>query len=221
MNYVETLKHLIDNQIVAILRVSSADIAIKATRALYNAGIKSIEVTMNVPDILSILEQLNQEYSEKDLLIGAGTVLDEVSCRMAILSGAEFIVTPTTNEAVIKCANRYQKPMICGALTPTEIVTAMELGVNLIKLYPASISTYGYLKAVKDPLPQAMIAPTGGVNLDNIVQWKENGASAFGIAGEFSKLANAEKYDELEKVARQYVNLLSDSEKNVQVNNEK
>ena len=209
MNYVEALKHIIDNQIIAILRVSRGDIAIKAARALYNGGIKTIEVTMNVPDVLSIINQLNQEYGEAGLLIGAGTVLDEVSCRMAILNGAQFIVTPTINEGVIKCANRYQKPMVCGALTPTEIMTAMELGVNLIKLYPASLTSYSYIKAVKDPLPQAMIVPTGGVNLDNIVQWKESGASAFGIAGEFSKLANAEKYEELEKVARKYVDTLA------------
>lgn len=208
MNYLEILNHIVKHQIIGILRVNNADIALKATKAMYNGGIRSIEATMNVPNILSVIQDLSDEYVGEELLIGAGTVLDEASCRLAILSGANFIVTPNIDEGVIKCANRYQKPMVCGTFTVTEIVKAMELGVNIVKVFPSSVGSYDYLKAIDGPLPQAMIAPTGGINRENLLNWRDSGAVAYGISGEFSKLANAEKYEELEKVSKEYVDIL-------------
>ena len=106
-------------------------------------------------------------------------------------------------------ANRYQKPVICGCMTPTEIMTALELGVNMIKLFPASILGLDSIKAIKAPIPQALIGPTGGVNLENITLWQKPGADFYGIAGEFSKLANEEKYSELTEIAHRYCTAIS------------
>lgn len=129
-------------------------------------------MTLNTPGALQVISHYQ---NVSDLLIGAGTVLDEASCLNAIQHGAQYIVTPTLNEGVIKCANRYQKPVICGCMTPTEIMTALELGVNMIKLFPASILGLDSIKAIKAPIPQALIGPTGGVNLENITLWQKSG----------------------------------------------
>ena len=180
MNYVSILNQLLDAKIIAILRLDSPEKAQRGIEALKKGGIRAIEVTMNTPGALQVISHYQ---NTPDLLIGAGTVLDEASCLNAIQHGAQYIVTPTLNEGVIKCANRYQKPVICGCMTPTEIMTALELGVNMIKLFPASILGLDSIKAIKAPIPQALIGPTGGVNLENITLWQKSGADFYGIAG--------------------------------------
>ena len=191
MNYVSILNQLLENKIIAILRLDSPQKAQKGIEALKKGGIQAIEVTLNTPGALQVISHYQ---NVSDLLIGAGTVLDEASC---------------LNEGVIKCANRYQKPVICGCMTPTEIMTALELGVNMIKLFPASILGLDSIKAIKAPIPQALIGPTGGVNLENITLWQKSGADFYGIAGEFSKLANEEKYSELTEIAHRYCTAIS------------
>ena len=192
MKYVSTFNQLFENKIIAILRLDSPQKAQKGIEALKKGGIQAIEVTLNTPGALQVISHYQ---NVSDLLIGAGTVLDEASCLNAIQHGAQYIVTPTLNEGVIKCANRYQKPVICGCMTPTEIITALELGVNMIKLFPASILGLDSIKAIKAPIPQA---------LENITVWQKSGADFYGIAGEFSKLANEEKYSELTEIAHRY-----------------
>ena len=206
MNYVSILNQLLDAKIIAILRLDSPEKAQRGIEALEKGGIRAIEVTMNTPGALQVISHYQ---NTPDLLIGAGTVLDEASCLNAIRHGAQYIVTPTLNEGVIKCANRYQKPVICGCMTPTEIITALELGVNMIKLFPASILGSGAIKDIKGPIPQALIGPTGGVNLENITIWEKSGADFYGIAGEFSKLAGEEKYSELTETAHRYCTAIS------------
>ena len=198
MNYVSILNQLLENKIIAILRLDSPQKAQKGIEALKKGGIQAIEVTLNTPGALQVISHYQ---NVSDLLIGAGTVLDEASCLNAIQHGAQYIVTPTLNEGVIKCANRYQKPVIC--------MTALELGVNMIKLFPASILGLDSIKAIKAPIPQALIGPTGGVNLENITLWQKSGADFYGIAGEFSKLANEEKYSELTEIAHRYCTAIS------------
>lgn len=206
MNYISISNHLLNAKIIAILRLDSPQKAQKGIEALKEGGIRTIEVTMNTPGALQVISHYQ---NVPDLLIGAGTVLDEASCLNAIQHGAQYIVTPTLNEGVIKCANRYQKPVICGCMTPTEIITALELGVNMIKLFPASILGPDTIKAIKGPIPQALIGPTSGVNLKNISIWENSGADFYGIAGEFSKLANEEKYSELTEITKKYCTAIS------------
>lgn len=201
MNYASIINNLLEAKIIAILRLDSPQKAQYGIEALKKGGIQAIEVTMNTPGALQVISQYQ---NTPGLLIGAGTVLDEATCLSAIQHGAQYIVTPTLNEGVIKCANRYQKPVICGCMSPTEIITALELGVNMIKLFPASILGTNAIKAIKGPIPQALIGPTGGVNLENITIWEKSGADFYGIAGEFSQLANERKYSELTDTAQKY-----------------
>lgn len=204
-NYATILNKILEKRIIAILRVSSQDKAAKGIEALKRGGIQVIEVTMNTPGAVETIAKYAQD---SELLLGAGTVLDEASCFQAIQHGANYIVTPNINESVIRCANRYQKPVVCGCMTPTEIMTALELGVNLIKAFPAETLGKRFIKDIKAPFPQVLIGPTGGVSLDNIKEWNAAGADIFGIAGEFSKLANEGTYEELTKTARKYVNAI-------------
>ena len=199
------LNKILEKRIIAILRVSSQDKAAKGIEALKKGGIQVIEVSMNTPGAVETIAKYSQD---RELLLGAGTVLDEAACFQAIQHGADYIVTPSINEGVIRCANRYQKPVVCGCMTPTEIMTALELGVNLIKAFPAGTLGKKFIKDIKAPFPQVLIGPTGGVNLENIKEWNAAGANIFGIAGEFSKLANEEAYEELTKTARKYVSAI-------------
>ncbi len=201
-NYCEIMSALLKEKIVAILRVDDAEKALKGAESMKKGGIHNIEITMNTPGVLDIIKQLSKD---PDLMIGAGTVLDETSCRMAILHGAQYIVTPTVNEGVIRCANRYQKPVICGCYTPTEMVHALELGVNMIKVFPASEYSTECIKAFKGPLNQILAGPTGGVSKENIKKWKAAGADFYGIAGELSRLTKEKRYEELEQAARELV----------------
>lgn len=201
-NYIDIAKELLTEKIIAILRVDSREKAYKGVEALCSGGIRNIEVTMNTPGVLEVIERF---ANDSRVMIGAGTVLDETACFSAIQHGANYIVTPTLNHGVIRCANRYQRPVVCGCATPSEMMEALELGVNMIKLFPASAVPYDFIKAVKAPLPQLLIGPTGGVSLKNLKEWEKAGADFYGIAGELSSLAKQERYEELESAARQYV----------------
>ncbi|OLR55951.1 hypothetical protein BHK98_07700 [Hornefia porci] len=200
--YPEILSELLRNRIIAILRVRDAETAERGVRALANGGIRSIEIAMNTPGALDVIRRTSDC---RELLVGAGTVLDETTCRLAIMNGAQYVVTPTLNEGVIRCAGRYQKPVVCGCMTPTEMLRAAELGVNMIKIFPASEFSPSSLRAFKGPLPQFLMGPTGGVNLGNLKDWDRNGADFFGIAGEFSTLADAGEFERLTQIAAEYM----------------
>ena len=200
--YPEILSELLRNRIIAILRVRDAATAERGVHARADGGIRSIEIAMNTPGSLDVISRMS---GRRGLLIGAGTVLDEMTCRLAILNGAEYIVTPSLNEGVIRCAGRYQKPVVCGCMTPTEMLRAAELGVNMIKLFPASEFSPASIRAFKGPLPQLLMGPTGGVNLRNLREWSKNVADFFGISGEFSALADAGAFQRLTRTAAEYV----------------
>jgi 2-dehydro-3-deoxyphosphogluconate aldolase/(4S)-4-hydroxy-2-oxoglutarate aldolase len=118
-----------------------------------------------------------------EVLMGAGTVLDPETARAAILAGAEFIVTPALNLATIELCKRYGKPIISGALTPTEILTAWQAGSDMVKVFPADLGGPGYIKAVLAPLPQVRLVPTGGVSAENAAEYLKAGATAVGVGG--------------------------------------
>lgn len=209
-NYIEIAQKLLSEKIIAILRVGDGEKAKKGVEALARGGIKNIEVTLNTPGALEVIAYY---ANNGEIMIGAGTVLDESGCFAAVSHGANYIVTPTLNGDVIRCANRYQKPVICGCYTPSEMMQAMELGVNMIKLFPAATVSFDYIKSVKAPLPQALVGPTGGVTLDNIKEWEKSGADFYGIGGELSRLTDQEKYEELEQTARKYVQAVKAGER--------
>ncbi|MEM7130157.1 MAG: bifunctional 4-hydroxy-2-oxoglutarate aldolase/2-dehydro-3-deoxy-phosphogluconate aldolase [Chloroflexota bacterium] len=181
--HIEILNRLLENKIVAIVRLDSGELLIEVTEALLAGGISVIEFTLTTPGALKAIEQTVTQFGER-VLIGAGTVLDPETARAAILAGAEFIVTPTTNVETIKLCRRYGKPIMPGAMTPTEILTAWEAGADIVKVFPAGqLGGPSYLKAVLAPLPQVRMAPTGGVNAGNAAAYLDAGAVGVGVGG--------------------------------------
>src|ERR1700737_4096342 len=152
--------------IVPIVRTDSAEGAIKAIEAVYRGGIRAAEITMTVPGAVKALEKLADQFGDK-IVLGAGTVLDPETCRICMLAGAQFFVTPSLRLDTIEMAKRYSKPIMPGALTPTEVVTAWEAGADVIKIFPANaVGGPKYIKALKGPLPHIEMIPTGGVSLE-------------------------------------------------------
>ena len=174
------LRRVLDGGIVAIIRADSGDQLVQVAEALYAGGIEVIEVTFTVPGVLEIISAVRDTLGDR-ILLGAGTVLDPESARAAILAGAEFIVCPTVNTDVIRMCRRYDKVVMPGALTPTEVVTAWEAGADVVKVFPADVGGPGYLKALHGPLPQVKLLPTGGVNLETLSDFMAAGACAVGL----------------------------------------
>jgi 2-dehydro-3-deoxyphosphogluconate aldolase/(4S)-4-hydroxy-2-oxoglutarate aldolase len=156
---------------------------VRVVEAVAAGGVHCIEVTMTTPGALQCIETAARKLDGADALLGAGTILDAETCRLAILSGAEYIVTPVMSPAVIEMARRYGKPVMCGAYTPTEILAAWERGADFVKVFPANVGGPDYIKAVRGPLPQIPLVPTGGVELHNIADFLKAGAVALGVGG--------------------------------------
>ncbi len=198
-------KRIVEHGVVAVIRASSADEAIKIASACIDGGISAIEVTFTVPGAKDVIEKLSQTFDQDKLLIGAGTVLDPETARIAILAGASFIVSPSFDEHTAKLCHRYQIPYLPGCLTITEMVKALESGVDIIKLFPGSAFGPSYVKAIKGPLPYVNLMPTGGVSLENIEEWVQAGVIAVGIGGELTKPALSGHFDEVTKRAEAFV----------------
>jgi 2-dehydro-3-deoxyphosphogluconate aldolase/(4S)-4-hydroxy-2-oxoglutarate aldolase len=174
------LQRVLEGGIVAILRATSGELLVDVAQALHDGGIDVIEVTFTVPRVLDIISAVRNQLGDR-ILLGAGTVLDAESARAAMLAGAEFVVTPTVCLPAIEMCRRYDKLVMAGALTPTEILTAWEAGSDIVKVFPADIGGPAYLKAVHGPLPHVRLLPTGGVNLETLPAFVRAGASAVGL----------------------------------------
>ena len=207
MKKYEILKQIKEEKIVGIIRVDDVEKAGKTLDALYEGGLKVVELTFTIPYAHTVLAELTKKYAGK-MVIGAGTILDEPTARIAILSGAEFLVTPTVNVDVIKLANRYGVPCLSGINTPTELVAALECGVDVVKLFPASNFKPGIIKDLKAPFPNVEIMPTGGVSLANIGEWIAAGAYACGVGGELVAGAKTGDYASIVKTAKAFRELV-------------
>lgn len=200
------IQYLLDKCLVAIVRASSGDDLVRVVEAVAEGGVPCVEVTMTTPGALACIETASKKLAGSDALIGVGTVLDAETCRAAILAGAEYIVTPTLSLPVIQMARRYGKPVFSGAFTPTEILTAWEAGTDFAKVFPCSVVGPEYIKAIKGPLPQVPLVPTGGVEIDNIATFLKAGASALGVGGNLvsKKLMDARDFKGLTENARKF-----------------
>ncbi|HEX4132862.1 MAG TPA: bifunctional 4-hydroxy-2-oxoglutarate aldolase/2-dehydro-3-deoxy-phosphogluconate aldolase [Pirellulales bacterium] len=205
----DQLQRLFDTGIVAILRAADGSQLVDVVECLAGAGIDVIEVTFTVPQAHRVLEQVAGKLGNR-VLLGAGTVLDSETARIAILSGAEFVVSPVVNLEVIELCRRYDKAVLPGALTPTEIVHAWQAGADVVKVFPCDSLGPGYLKAVRGPLPQIRLLPTGGVNLDTAAAFLQAGACALGLGSSLVEPSAVAKRDlgRIESLARQYVDVL-------------
>lgn len=175
-----------------MVRSETIEEGIRISKACVEGGIPAIEVTYTVPGATEVIKALKEQFSSDELVIGAGTVLDAATARIAILAGSEFIVSPAFDEETAKLCNLYQVPYMPGCMTITEITKAMQYGADIVKLFPGSAFGPSFVKAVKAPLPQANIMPTGGVSLENIDEWFKNGVVAVGAGG---KLASGSSED--------------------------
>ncbi|MCK7488593.1 MAG: bifunctional 2-keto-4-hydroxyglutarate aldolase/2-keto-3-deoxy-6-phosphogluconate aldolase [Bacillus subtilis] len=201
----EILRRITDIGVVAVVRAENAESAFRIGEACIAGGIPAIEVTFTVPGALSVIEALTKRFSANELIIGAGTVLDSETARLAILAGANYIVSPGFDLASAKLCNKYQIPYLPGCLTITEMITAMEAGADVIKLFPGSAFGPAYVKAVKGPLPQINLMPTGGVSIDNVKDWIASGVVAVGVGSELSGPAKQGDYAKVTELAKQFV----------------
>ena len=192
--------------VVAVVRGNSKEEAIKIADACIAGGVTCIELTYTVPGARAIIEALVEKYAgNKEVVIGAGSVLDPETCKGAIEAGAKFIVAPSFNENVAKLANRYQIPYVPGTQTIKEIVTAMEYGSDVIKIFPGDILGPRFVKDVKGPLPYANLMPSGGVNLENAAEWIKMGAVCISSGSHLTAPATKSDMAETTARAKQYV----------------
>ncbi|MBS3788643.1 MAG: bifunctional 4-hydroxy-2-oxoglutarate aldolase/2-dehydro-3-deoxy-phosphogluconate aldolase [Candidatus Bipolaricaulota bacterium] len=171
-----TLDKMIDSGVVGVIRTESSEKLLKVSEALKVGGVSCIEVAMTTPDALTVIEEVSGQLD--DVLIGAGTVLDAETARSAILAGAEYLVSPTTDLDMIEMCKRYDKVVAPGAFTPTEVMKAWQAGADIVKVFPASRLGPKFISDIKAPLPQASLMPTGGVSQDNAADYIRAGADA-------------------------------------------
>ncbi len=177
------MRRILESGVVAIMRANSPDQLLGAAKAVLEGGVAAIEVTMTTPGALDVIREATRQFG-KEVLFGVGSVLDGETARMAILAGAQFVVCPTFKRETVEVCKRYSVPVVPGAYTPTEILTAWEAGASAVKVFPASVGGPAYLKAIKAPLPQVSLSAVGGVNLENTAEFIRAGADFVGIGGE-------------------------------------
>ncbi|EXX84927.1 ketohydroxyglutarate aldolase [Paenibacillus darwinianus] len=197
MKKLQLLQQLRESGVVAVLRGDSPEEVVRMAESAIEGGIKAIEVTMTVPFALEAITALAKKYHSAEpsgadyAMIGVGTVLDPETARAAIMAGAEFVVSPCLNPDTVKLCNRYRVPVMPGAITIQEIVAALELGVDVVKLFPGSLFSPSIVPTIKGPLPQANVMPTGGVSLANLGEWVKAGVFGVGIGSDLTKEAVA------------------------------
>lgn len=207
---IEILKKIVDSGLVCVIRADSPEQASRIAEACAAGGAASLEITFTVPGASGVIEHLVKHFSHQ-ILIGAGTVLDPETARIAILSGAQYLVSPCVNAETARLANRYQIPYMPGAGTIGEVVAAMECGADIVKAFPGEILGPAFIKAVKGPLPQASLMPTGGVSIDNVAKWIEVGAVAVGVGGNLTAGAKMGDYASIRTLAREFVEKIKEA----------
>lgn len=199
------LARVLDTGIVAVVRFPEPEPLVDVVRALADGGVTVAEVTFTVPNATEVIRAAKKALGDR-VLLGAGTVLDPETARAAFLAGAEFLVSPTVNVDVIRMCRRYDKLVMPGAFTPTEILTAWEAGADIVKVFPADVLGPTFFRAVRAPLPQVRLMPTGGVDLKTAADFLNAGAVCLGVGGQLvdAKLIAAGKFAELTARAAEY-----------------
>lgn len=199
------LQRIFGSGVIAVMRGTTAETVLHIARAVRAGGVEVLEVTVDSPGALHLLEAVTRELGD-EALVGAGTVLDAETARAALLAGAQFLFTPTANPAVAEMGNRYGIPVILGALTPTEIVAAYSAGAAAVKVFPAVVLGPEYLRQVRAPLPHIPLIPTGGIDLENVRAFIAAGAAAVGVGSSLldRRLIQAGDWRGLAERARQF-----------------
>jgi len=204
-NKQEIISKIKEGGLVAVVRAESSEQAFRITEACIAGGVAAIEITFTVSGAADVIKDLVKKYKSGEIIIGAGTVLDPETARSAILAGAQYIVSPCLNTETVRLCNRYQIACMPGAMTVKEAVDCMEAGADVIKIFPGELFGPSIIKAIKGPLPQAMLMPTGGVGLDNIGDWIKAGAVAVGVGGNLTAGAKTGDYESITTIAKQFI----------------
>jgi 2-dehydro-3-deoxyphosphogluconate aldolase/(4S)-4-hydroxy-2-oxoglutarate aldolase len=190
---------------VVIVRTDNASQASHIVEACAQGGAAAVEITFTVPGAAAVIEELAKRYPAEQMAMGAGTVLDPETARIAILAGAQFVVSPSLSPATARLCNRYQIPYLPGAGTIREIVEAMESGADIIKIFPGETLGPTFVKAARAPLPQASLMPTGGVSIDNAADWISAGSVALGVGGNLTAGAKTGDFKSITDLARRFI----------------
>ena len=207
----EILQRLTSVGLVAVVRAESGDQAIRICEALLEGGCPALEVTFTVPGAHRVIEALAARYQPSELILGAGTVLDPETARIAILSGATYVVSPSLNVETVRLCNRYQVPIMPGAMTIRDVIEAMEVGADIIKVFPGEAFGPGFIKSIKGPLPQAPLMPTGGVDVGNVGEWIAAGAVAVGAGSSLIGAAKSGDYDKITRTAKEFIEKIAEA----------
>ncbi|MGW9414697.1 bifunctional 4-hydroxy-2-oxoglutarate aldolase/2-dehydro-3-deoxy-phosphogluconate aldolase [Arthrobacter cupressi] len=209
-----TLETIDRSGAVLIVRLENAEVAERVAEAAIAGGFRALEITLSIPGAVDVIRRLSAKHGPDGVVVGAGTVLDELSAYECIRAGADFLVSPQFNPAMIRTANRYQVPTISGAYTPTELVNSAEAGADILKLFPTEAGGIPYAKSVLAPLAHLPIMPAGGVTVENVGEWFAAGVAGVGVGsfvtkawqpdGDFSRVtAAAEEFLSAVAKARQ------------------
>lgn len=204
----QVLARLKEDCLVAVIRAHDLEQGEKVIQAVIDGGINFIEIcmTVDVGSPIDLIAAMVKKYQDNDkIVIGAGTVLDPETARMAIMAGANYVVSPGMNIETIKLCNRYRVPMLPGVLTPTEAITAMEYGCDVIKVFPGNLVGPAAISSFKGPLPQGEFMPSGGVDVDNVDKWIKAGAYAVGTGSSLTKGAKTGDYAAVTAKAQEFV----------------
>jgi 2-dehydro-3-deoxyphosphogluconate aldolase/(4S)-4-hydroxy-2-oxoglutarate aldolase len=205
MPKLKILGKIMDSGLVAVVRAEGSEEASRIADACAKGGVGAIEITFTVPGAAGVIEDLVRRDAARDILIGAGTVLDPETARTAILAGAQFIVAPSLNSDTARLCNRYQVPYVPGAGSVKEIIESMEWGADIIKVFPGETLGPAFVKAVRGPLPHACLMPTGGVSLENVGAWIQAGCVAVGVGAQLTAGAKRRDFQSIADLAGQFM----------------
>lgn len=200
-----------DNGLVAVVRAENEDMARRITEACLEGGVSAIEITFTVPGAHKVIEALAKQFTEDQIILGAGTVLDPETARIAILSGAKFVVSPSLNTETVRLCNRYRIACMPGAMTIKEVIDCLEAGADIIKVFPGELFGPSIIKSIKGPLPQAELMPTGGVSVDNAADWIKAGAVALGAGSSLTGGAKTGDYAKITETAKQFIQKIKEA----------
>lgn len=209
----QVLSQIVESGLVAIVRADSSDEAARIAEACAEGGVAALEITFTVPGAAAVIEHLAKVYTAGEIAIGAGTVLDPETARIATLAGAKFIVSPSVNPDTARLCNRYAIPYLPGAGNVREVVEALECGADIIKVFPGETLGPAFVKAARAPLPQASLMPTGGVSIDNVASWIAAGSVAVGVGGSLTAGSKTGDYQAITRLARQFIQTIQQARK--------
>jgi len=205
MDKEQVISRITEGGLVAVVRAESSEQALKIADACIKGGVVGIEITFTVPGADQVIRDLVKVYGDGEMIVGAGTVMDPETARIAILAGAQYVVSPYLNLETVKLCNRYRIPCMPGAMSIKEVVEGMEAGADIIKVFPGELFGPKIIKSILGPIPYAKLMPTGGVSVDNVDEWIKAGAVAVGAGSALTKGAKTGDYEAITRTAQEFI----------------